>query len=84
MTIINHSPQTLIHIGLPHYRFDTRIGGLTFSAQYLSLTTMLPSKNVYGMGENAHDSFRHDLSGKIWPIFSRDQGPEPGVSSSLT
>ncbi|KAK7074034.1 hypothetical protein SK128_000929 [Halocaridina rubra] len=55
--------------------FDTRIGGLTFSDQFLSLTALLPSKNIYGMGENTHHSFRHNMSQKIWPIFARDQPP---------
>ncbi|XP_071531841.1 maltase-glucoamylase-like isoform X2 [Panulirus ornatus] len=63
--------------------FDTRIGGLTFSEQFLSVTTTLPSKNVYGMGENAHDSFRHVFKGETWPIFSRDQGPEPGAGRQV-
>ncbi|XP_063595396.1 maltase-glucoamylase-like [Penaeus indicus] len=54
---------------------DTRIGGLTFSDQFLSLTALLASKNIYGLGENTHSSFKHDLRKKTWPIFARDQGP---------
>jgi hypothetical protein len=34
---------------------------------------MLPSKNIYGFGENRHESFRHDLNYKNWPIWARDQ-----------
>nr|XP_053632508.1 maltase-glucoamylase-like isoform X2 [Cherax quadricarinatus] len=63
--------------------FDTRIGGLTLTKQFLSISSTLPSKNVYGLGENAHDSFRHDLGGKTWPIFARDQGPLPGVNQQV-
>ncbi|XP_037793407.1 maltase-glucoamylase, intestinal-like, partial [Penaeus monodon] len=54
---------------------DTRIGGLTVSKQFLSLTALLASKNIYGLGENTHSSFRHDLRQRTWPIFARDQGP---------
>ncbi|XP_069998750.1 maltase-glucoamylase-like [Penaeus vannamei] len=54
---------------------DTSIGGLTFSNQFLSLTTLLASKNIYGLGENTHSSFRHDLGQRTWPVFARDQGP---------
>ena len=55
--------------------FDTSIGGLVFSDQFIQLATRLPSKNIYGMGENTHKSFRHDLNYKTWPLFARDQGP---------
>nr|XP_045599911.1 maltase-glucoamylase, intestinal-like [Procambarus clarkii] len=63
--------------------FDTRIGGLTFSEQFLSISSTLPSRNVYGLGENAHHTFRHHLGGKVWPVFSRDQGPVPGVEREV-
>ncbi|XP_050706876.1 maltase-glucoamylase-like isoform X2 [Eriocheir sinensis] len=63
--------------------FDTRIGGLTFTDQFLSISTILPSKNVYGLGENAHDSFRHAMDGKVWPIFGRDQGPVPQAGKQV-
>ncbi|XP_045108754.1 maltase-glucoamylase, intestinal-like isoform X1 [Portunus trituberculatus] len=58
-------------------RFDTRIGGLTFTEQFLSISTALPSKNAYGLRENAHDSFRHVMDGSVWRLFSRDEGPVP-------
>ena len=35
--------------------------------------TKLPSAYVYGMGENIHESFLHDLDYKNWPVFARDQ-----------
>ncbi|XP_041359340.1 maltase-glucoamylase, intestinal-like [Gigantopelta aegis] len=54
--------------------WDTGIGGLTFTDQFLQIATRLPSSNIYGFGENRHKSFRHDLK-KTWPMFSRDQGP---------
>ncbi len=57
------------------YRWDTSIGGLIFSDQLIQIATYLPSKNVYGFGENPHSSFRHNLSYKTWPLFARDQMP---------
>nr|KAG5714023.1 hypothetical protein BaRGS_020351 [Batillaria attramentaria] len=59
-------------------RFDTGIGGLILSDQYLQLATRLPSKNVYGFGENLHDSFRHPMDSpypRMYPAFSRDLPP---------
>ena len=36
----------------------------------------MPSINVYGLGENRHNSFRHDLNYKNWPVWARDEPPE--------
>ncbi|KAK3872832.1 hypothetical protein Pcinc_022087 [Petrolisthes cinctipes] len=64
--------------------FDTRLGGLTVTDQFLSVTTRLASRNVYGLGENAHTTFRHNLTDPlVWPIFSRDQGPAPGDGQQM-
>ncbi|CAG2113294.1 unnamed protein product, partial [Medioppia subpectinata] len=52
--------------------FDTSIGGLVFADQFLQLATNLATNNVYGFGENVHQSLRHDLSYKTWPLFARD------------
>lgn len=38
--------------------FDTSIGGLVFSDQFLQLATYLPSENMYGWGENTHQSLK--------------------------
>lgn len=56
--------------------FDSSMGGLTLAEQFVMISTKLPTKNLYGMGENNHDSFRHNMSYKTWPIFSRDQPPD--------
>ncbi|XP_045105648.1 maltase-glucoamylase, intestinal-like [Portunus trituberculatus] len=64
-------------------RFDTRIGGLTFTEQFLSISTALPSKNAYGLRENAHDSFRHVMDGSVWRLFSRDEGPVPQAGKQV-
>ncbi|XP_058412401.1 sucrase-isomaltase, intestinal [Diceros bicornis minor] len=55
--------------------FDTSIGPLVYSDQYLQISTRLPSEYIYGIGEHVHKRFRHDLNWKTWPIFTRDQLP---------
>ncbi|XP_019573698.2 sucrase-isomaltase, intestinal [Rhinolophus sinicus] len=55
--------------------FDTSIGPLVYSDQYLQISTRLPSDYIYGLGEHIHKRFRHDLYWKTWPIFTRDQLP---------
>nr|KAG5709612.1 hypothetical protein BaRGS_001662 [Batillaria attramentaria] len=54
--------------------FDTGVGGLVLSDQFLQLVTRLPSDNVYGMGENTHKTFKHQF-GLSWPAFARDEFP---------
>lgn len=54
--------------------WDTGIGGLLYSDQFLQIATLLPSENIYGFGEQIHTSIRHDLSQyKTWAMFSRDE-----------
>ncbi|XP_019482550.1 PREDICTED: sucrase-isomaltase, intestinal-like, partial [Hipposideros armiger] len=55
--------------------FDTSIGPLVYSDQYLQISTRLPTEYMYGLGEHIHKRFRHDLYWKTWPIFTRDQLP---------
>ncbi|XP_006891565.1 PREDICTED: sucrase-isomaltase, intestinal-like [Elephantulus edwardii] len=55
--------------------FDTTVGPLVFSDQYLQISTRLPSDYMYGIGEHIHKRFRHDLYWKTWPIFTRDELP---------
>lgn len=59
--------------------FDTGVGGLVLSDQFLQLSTKLASRNVYGLGEHEHETFKHTL-GKSWPAFARDQPPSPGLN----
>ncbi|XP_015428145.1 PREDICTED: LOW QUALITY PROTEIN: putative maltase-glucoamylase-like protein FLJ16351 [Myotis davidii] len=58
---------------------DTSIGPLLFANQYLQLSFLLPSANVYGLGEHVHQQYRHDMSWKTWPIFTRDATPTKGM-----
>lgn len=48
-----------------------------FCDQFLQLVIQLRDyKNVYGMGENTHTSYRHRFSyDNWWAMFSRDQAP---------
>ncbi|KAM7331303.1 hypothetical protein ACRRTK_010492 [Alexandromys fortis] len=55
--------------------FDTSVGPLVYSNQYLQISTKLPSEYIYGFGEHIHKRFRHDLYWKTWPIFTRDELP---------
>ncbi|XP_032257174.1 putative maltase-glucoamylase-like protein FLJ16351 [Phoca vitulina] len=54
---------------------DTSIGPLQFAQQYLQLSFRLPSTAVYGLGEHVHRQYRHSMSWKTWPIFTRDAAP---------
>lgn len=55
--------------------FDSSIGPLLFSDQFLQFSTHLPSANVYGLGEHVHQQYRHNMNWKTWPMFSRDTTP---------
>lgn len=62
--------------------FDTSLGGLTFSNQFIQLGIKIPSTNAYGLGENEQPSYRHDFSKfTSIPLFARDQAPQ--VSQTL-
>uniref|UniRef100_A0A672YP82 P-type domain-containing protein n=1 Tax=Sphaeramia orbicularis TaxID=375764 RepID=A0A672YP82_9TELE len=55
--------------------FDTTMGPLVFSDQYLQLSAKLGSDNIYGLGEHVHRHYRHDIKWRTWPIFTRDAFP---------
>ncbi|VDN04852.1 unnamed protein product [Thelazia callipaeda] len=58
--------------------WDTSIGGLLFSDQYIQIATLLPSDKIYGFGENVHLSLKHKFANyTTWPMFARDQAPDP-------
>uniref|UniRef100_A0A673T1Y8 Maltase n=1 Tax=Suricata suricatta TaxID=37032 RepID=A0A673T1Y8_SURSU len=58
---------------------DTSIGPLQFSHQYLQLSFRLASNTVYGLGEHVHQRYRHNMTWKTWPIFTRDAAPTDGM-----
>ncbi|XP_067946524.1 sucrase-isomaltase, intestinal-like [Watersipora subatra] len=56
--------------------FDTAWADLIMEKQYLSLSVKLPSKNVYGLGENVHRHFKHQFAkAETWAMLARDQPP---------
>ncbi|OQV19546.1 Sucrase-isomaltase, intestinal, partial [Hypsibius exemplaris] len=55
--------------------WDMSLGGLYLEDQFLQITTRLPSTYVYGFGDNRHNSLRHKMDWKTWPMFSRDAAP---------
>ncbi|XP_055925185.1 maltase-glucoamylase-like isoform X2 [Argiope bruennichi] len=61
--------------------WDTKIGGLILSDKYLQISSYLPSKNIYGLGEHVHPSLRHDMEYRTWPMFARDRFPEGGYTN---
>uniref|UniRef100_A0A9J2P2Z6 P-type domain-containing protein n=1 Tax=Ascaris lumbricoides TaxID=6252 RepID=A0A9J2P2Z6_ASCLU len=57
--------------------WDTSIGGLLFGDQYIQIATYLPSKNIYGFGDNIHRNLRHNMDRYTnWPMFTRDAAPD--------
>ncbi|EPQ17307.1 Sucrase-isomaltase, intestinal [Myotis brandtii] len=57
------------------WRWETTLGGLIFSNQYIQLMTSVPSTSIYGFGEHEHPSFKHDMNYVRYGMFSRDQSP---------
>ncbi|KAL3869416.1 hypothetical protein ACJMK2_042100, partial [Sinanodonta woodiana] len=63
--------------------WNTDVGGLTYADQFLQIATRLPSKNIYGFGENRHFGLRHDMQYRRWPMFSRDNFVNAGDYANL-
>ncbi|CAJ0598366.1 unnamed protein product [Cylicocyclus nassatus] len=56
--------------------FDTSLGGLIFSDQFIQIATKLPSEMMYGWGENSHPTLKHYFDRyTTWGMFARDEGP---------
>jgi len=64
--------------------FNTSLGGMYFSAQYLTISSRLPSENFYGLGENRHPRLQHMLdkteknvdTWHVWAMHARNQFPD--------
>ena len=56
--------------------WDSSLGPIIFEKYNRLIATRLPSINVYGMGENRHETLRHDLNYKNWAVWARDEPPE--------
>ncbi|KAK2718850.1 hypothetical protein QYM36_006005, partial [Artemia franciscana] len=55
--------------------FDSSLGGLTLSDQFLQISTLFSMDAIFGFGENEQPSLRHDMNWKIWALWARDQAP---------
>ncbi|RNA26970.1 Sucrase, partial [Brachionus plicatilis] len=55
--------------------FDTSMGAFVFNNQFLQISTKLPSKHIFGFGENNHEKLAHDLDFRSWGMFARDNAP---------
>ncbi|CAJ0932247.1 unnamed protein product, partial [Mesorhabditis belari] len=59
--------------------FDTSIGGLIFTDRFIQIATYLPSKFMYGWGENIHKQINHDFTRYLrWGMLARDEPPDSG------
>ena len=56
--------------------FDSILGGLILSDQFLQVSGFLPSEHIYGFAEHEQPSFKHDIQWKTWGMFARDHAPE--------
>ncbi|CAF1394494.1 unnamed protein product [Rotaria sordida] len=59
--------------------FDTSYfaEGFIYDDKYIQFITTIPSRNIYGFGENTHPTFRHILNNSSrYGIFARDQPPQ--------
>lgn len=52
--------------------FDTTIGGLQLSDQFLQIATRLNSHHLFGLGEHMHQSLEHDMNWTRWSMWTRD------------
>ncbi|CAI4232795.1 unnamed protein product [Auanema sp. JU1783] len=56
--------------------FDSTAGGIIFTDKFIQIATYLPSENLYGLGENIHQTIKHDFTKyTTWGMFARDEPP---------
>ncbi|XP_074171362.1 putative maltase-glucoamylase 2 [Rhinolophus sinicus] len=55
--------------------WDSQLPGFTFNDTFLSISTRLPSQNIYGFGETEHTTFKRNISWNTWGMFARDEPP---------
>lgn len=63
--------------------FDTSFGGLVFSKQFLQIATKLLTTNIFGFGENNHETLKHNLNFMSWGMFTRDNAPGWGDNKNM-
>ncbi|KAK3612141.1 hypothetical protein CHS0354_031216 [Potamilus streckersoni] len=54
--------------------FDSSYVPLTFADQYIEITTSLPTKYIYGLGERRHQLWLNPENSARFPLWTRDQG----------
>ncbi|CAG0897798.1 unnamed protein product [Darwinula stevensoni] len=63
--------------------WDTSVGRVIFEDQFLQISTLLPSEDVYGFGENTHETFLHDFSAALTFVLSAKDEPPTGGTKNL-
>ena len=59
-----------------YFSFDSGRGGLRYENQFLQISSKLPSRYFYGLGEHEHRQFLHNnFNWKAWPLFTKDEFP---------
>uniref|UniRef100_A0A669QHZ2 alpha-glucosidase n=1 Tax=Phasianus colchicus TaxID=9054 RepID=A0A669QHZ2_PHACC len=56
--------------------WDSQLPTFTFSDMFIQISTRLPSRYIYGFGENEHTPYRRDTNWKTFGMFTRDQSPD--------
>jgi len=61
------------------YRFNSiGIGGFIFADQFLQISTLLPTSNIYGIGEH-RSSLKLNTNWQSFTLFNKDQPPTENV-----
>ncbi|XP_008568396.1 PREDICTED: putative maltase-glucoamylase-like protein FLJ16351 [Galeopterus variegatus] len=72
---LSGAPPVIVFLLRVWHRWDTSLGSLIFSNQFIQIMTTVPSSSIYGFGEHEHTSFKHDMNYVTYGMFSRDQSP---------
>eukprot|EP00118_Oscarella_pearsei_P007834 m.39311 g.39311 ORF g.39311 m.39311 type:complete len:667 (+) comp32704_c0_seq8:17-2017(+) len=62
--------------------FNSTAGGFIFEDQFLQMSALLPSSNLYGLGEHVAP-LKLDLNWQQLSLFSRDRGTPTGTQHNL-
>lgn len=60
-------------------RFDTTIAPLTYSNQFIEISTTLQTQYLYGIGGSV-DSLQKSVNGSRYILYNHDGVPRKGVS----
>ncbi|EDO41811.1 predicted protein [Nematostella vectensis] len=62
--------------------FNSTVGGMIFEDQFLQISSLLPSSNIYGLGEHA-DAFKLNVTWRRDTMFARDVATPEGMQYNL-